>query len=127
MSHKDSNQGSNFFSGLLLGAIAGAGLIWFLTKTKDGVKIGQQVKEKTEDGLIKLGDLIEDIEEKGQEFKQKVEGVKKEIEQKAEGIKGVLTGEQKENLDKINKLQQRGLKTKKFFTKNGKSLAKKAS
>lgn len=123
MSHKDQDQGSNFFSGLLLGAIVGAGLIWFLTKTKDGVRIGKEVKEKTEDGLVKLADLIGDIEEKGEEFKQKVQVVQKEIKEKAESFKGALSGDQKQDLSKIDELKARGFKTKKFFTKHGKPLA----
>lgn len=41
---EQSNRGHNFFSGLVLGAIIGAGLYYFLTATQEGKKIKQQLK-----------------------------------------------------------------------------------
>jgi gas vesicle protein len=117
------HHGNNFFSGLVLGGIIGAGLIWFLTQTEEGKKIKERIKEKSEDALDNLADLIEEMEEKGGEFKRKVRAVQEELNQKAKDIRGEIAQEAKEELSKIQELQDRGRKVaQKFFTKGGKPL-----
>jgi len=123
MMNNNDHKG-NFFPGLIFGMMAGAGLVWFFTKTKEGQKMSGKFKEKSIDKLENLSKLIEDIEKKGMEFKKKVEEVKTEIKEKFELNEEEVNDVSKEKLSKIENLQQRGrLVSKKFFTKNGKSLS----
>lgn len=109
-------QGNGFFSGLVLGALLGAGLFYFLTSTEKGQEIRKELEEKGEGALDNLGNLVADIEKKSQEFKEKAAkaqiDLEKEVKQKKE-----------KELSQIKKLQERGRKAVKFFTRNGKSLA----
>ena len=117
------HHGSNFFSGLVFGAIIGGGLVWFLTQTRQGEKIRKQVKEKSKDTIDNLTDLIEEIEEKGKEFKKKVKDIQEELSQKACESKGEIAEKAQQGLSKVEELQERGRKAaKKFFIRNGKSL-----
>lgn len=117
------NRHHNFFTGLVLGALAGAGLYYFLTSTKEGKKIKQQLREKSEDVLDNLVDLVADIELKGQEFKEKAKLVQNQLEQKAKSIEGEVTEEAKSQLARIKELRERGRKAAQFFTRNGKPLS----
>ena len=93
----------NFLTGLVLGALAGAGLFYFLTSTKEGKKIKEQIEEKGSDVLDELQDLITDLEEKSLEFKEKANGAEVAISQ-------------------IEKLRDRGRSAVKSFIRNGKPL-----
>ena len=120
----NNDHKGNFLPGLIFGAMIGAGLVWFFTKTKEGQKMGEEFKEKGIDKLENLGELIEDIEKKGMEFRNKVEEVKTEIKEKFELNEGEVDSYSKEKLSKIENLQKRGqVASKKFFTKNGRSLS----
>ena len=120
----NNDHKGNFFPELIFGMMIGAGLLWFFTKTKEGQKMSERFKEKGIDKLENLGKLIEDIEEKGMEFKEKVEEVKTEIKEKFELNEGEVDNTSKEKLSKIEDLRKRGqVASKKFFTKNGRSLS----
>jgi len=123
MNNHEHKGGS--FSSLIFGMIIGAGLVWFFTKTKEGEKTAKQIKEKSEDIIENLTTIVEDIERKGKEFKKRVGDVETEIKQRFDQAKGELVDNiSEEKLSKIEELQERGRKAaKKFFTKNGKSLA----
>jgi len=110
------HQGNGFFSGLVMGAVLGAGLFYFLTSTEKGQEIKKELEEKGEEALDDLGNLVADIEKKGQEFKKKAVEVQADLE------KEVKQKKEKE-LSQIKKLQERGQKAVKFFTRNGKPLA----
>jgi len=100
----------NFLPGLIFGAMIGAGLVWFFTKTKEGQKMGEEFKEKGIDKLENLGELIEDIEKKGMEFRNKVEEVKTEIKEKFELNEGEADSSSKEKLSKNRKIFKREVK-----------------
>lgn len=122
MSERDRDGG--FLSGLVLGALIGAGLFYFLTSTEEGKKVKKQLKEKGKDALDNLADLIEEVEEKGEEFKQKAKEIQAELEKKTKDVRKEVVEEAKEQLTHIDKLRERGRRaTRRFFTKNGKSLA----
>lgn len=108
----DDHCGENFFTGLVLGAIFGAGVFYFLTSTEEGKKVKKRLAEKSEDVLDNLADLIGKIEEKGEEFKKKAQKVQAELEEKAATS----------SLSQIEKLRERGRWAVKFFTRNGKPL-----
>lgn len=121
MSEND-NSLSNLVTGLVLGAIAGAGFYYFLTQTEEGEKVKKVLREKGEDVLNDLTGIVEDIEDKGEEFKEKAQTVQDELSQKAESLKEGVVGEVKEGLSQIEELRERGRKAAKFFLHNGKSL-----
>ena len=120
---EQSNRGHNFFTGLVLGTALGAGLYYFLTSTQEGRRIKQQLKEKSGDVLDNLSDLVDEIEERGEEFKKKAKQVQAQLEQKAKNIKGEVVEEAKEQLDYIKQLRERGRQAAQFFTRNGKPLS----
>jgi len=110
----DSNHGSeSFLTGLVLGAILGAGFVYFLTSTDEGKKAKEKLAEKSEDVLKNLTDLVEEVEKKGEEFKKKTQEVQKELEEKA--TVPVLS--------QIEKLREQSSRVVKFFTRNGKPLS----
>lgn len=113
---------NNFFSGLVLGALLGAGFFWFLTSTEEGKKVKKQLKEKSQDTLDNLSDIVAELEEKGEEFKQKAKEIQAELEEKVGDVKEEVVGEAKVGLSQIEKLRERGRKAVKFFTRNGKPL-----
>lgn len=119
----DSRQGGNFLTGLILGAIAGVGVFYFLNSTEEGKRIKKKLQEKGKDFLEDLADLVDEIEEKGEEFKRRAQEVQIQLEEKAGGIKEEITQEAKEKLSQIEQLRERGRKAVKFFTRNGKPLA----
>lgn len=120
MSDHDRNGG--FLSGLVLGALVGAGLVYFLTSTEEGKKVKKQWRKKGEIALDNLADLIEEVEEKGEEFKKKAKEIQAELKEKAGDVRQEVAEEAKEQLSHIDKLRERGRKAAKFFTRNGKSL-----
>lgn len=107
------NRGSNFLTGLVFGALAGAGLIYFLTSTKEGKKIKEQIEERGGEAFDELQDLIADLEEKSAEFKEKAGKVQEALENKI-GAEVALS--------QIEKLRQRGRRAVKSFIRNGKPL-----
>jgi polyhydroxyalkanoate synthesis regulator phasin len=120
----DSGRNNNLLTGLILGALVGAGLVYFLTSTEEGKKIKKQLQEKGKITLDKLADLIEEVEEKGEEFKQKAKKIQAQLEEKARDIQGRVAEEAKEQLVHIDELRERGQEaSKRFFVKNGKTLA----
>lgn len=119
----DRNRGSNFVLGVILGALVGAGSYWFLTSTEEGKKVKKQIQKKGEEALDNLADMVEDLEEKGEEFKEKAQEVQKELEEKTQSLKEEVADRAQEGLEQIEDLRQRGQKAAaKFFTKNGKPL-----
>lgn len=122
MSDRDRNGG--FLSGLVLGALIGASLFYFLTSTEEGKKVKKQLRKKGKDTLDNLAETISEFEEKGEEFKKKAGKLQAALEEKTKDIREEVAEEAKEQLTHIDKLRERGRKaTGKFFTKNGKSLA----
>jgi len=121
MSDRDRNGG--FFQGLIMGALIGAGAYYFLTQTKEGEKVKKRIKKKGREALDDLADLVEEFEEKGEEFQVQAKRLQAELEKKAKGVKKEVAEEAKEKLTHIDKLRERGRRaTKTFFTRNGKPL-----
>ena len=117
MSDCDCHHQNNFFSGLVFGALLGAGLVYFLTSTEEGKKIRKQIRQKGEDALEELQDLIKDFEEKGEEFKQKALVVENQLAERVGEVK-------EEGLEEIEKLREQGRQAVgKFFTRNGRPLS----
>ncbi len=119
----EENRGNNFLGGLILGSVIGAGLYYFLTSTEEGKRIKTRIKEKSEEALDSLDDLIAEIENKGEDFKQKAKQIQAQLEEKAASIQGQATSEAKEQLAHINQLRERGREAVNFFTRNGKPLS----
>lgn len=108
----EQHEGSgNFFRGLVAGAVLGAVAVWFLNSTKKGEEIKEQIKEKGEETLGDLKDLISDFEEKGEEFKKQVNKAKENFEEKIKDVRKEVVEEAREGL------------TQKFFTRQGKKLS----
>jgi len=110
--NENNKNGESFLTGLVLGVILGAGFVYFLSSTEEGKVIKKRLKEKTEDALDSLGELVEEIEEKGEEFKEKAVEIQKQLEEKTEDS----------NFSSIEKLRERGRRAIRFFTRNGKPL-----
>ena len=117
MSDCDCHNRHNFFSGILFGALVGAGIVYFLTSTEEGKKIKEQIKKKGESALEDLKDLAADLEEKSEEFKEKAQEIEAQLEEKAGEVK-------EEGLGQIEKLREQGRQAVgKFFTRNGHPLS----
>jgi len=121
----NDNQHTNdsFLTGLILGALLGAGAFYFLTSTDEGKKVKKQLAEKSGDVLDNLADLVGEIEEKGEEFEKKAEQVKGMLEEKVGQTATVAVEEVKDDLTQIKKLQERGRRAIKYFLKDGKPLS----
>lgn len=112
-----------FLQGLIMGVILGAGAYYFLTQTEEGEKVKKRIKKKGREALDDLTDLVEEFEEKGEEFRAQAKKLQAELEKKAKGVKKEVAEEAKEKLTHIDKLRERGRQaTKTFFTRNGKPL-----
>jgi gas vesicle protein len=121
MSDRDHQGG--FFQGLIMGALIGAGAFYFFTQTKEGKRIGQQLKKKGEEAFDDLGELIEDFESKGEEFRTKAKEIQSQLEEKTQSVSKEIAEEAQEKLGHIEQLRERGRKaSKKFFVRNGKPL-----
>lgn len=118
----NENPGCNFFKGLIFGAVLGAGLYYYLTVTEEGKKVQKKLKEKSQDVVDNLTDLVEEVEERGEEFKKKANKIQLELEEKAEGVKTEVSKEAKKGLSTIEELRERGRRAAKAFTRNGKPL-----
>lgn len=122
MSDSD-NSLSNLITGLVLGALVGAGFYYFLTQTEEGKKVKRIVKDKGEDLLDELTEIVEDIENKGKHFKERVQVAQSQLEEKVGDIKKEVCEEAKEGLSQIDQLRERGRRAAKFFLRHGRSLA----
>ncbi len=119
----DRDRGG-FFQGLIIGALLGAGVYYWLTQTKEGEKIKRQLKKKGEEALDNLGELVEDFEVKGEEFRAKAEEIiQAKLEAEVEKATGGEAEKAQKKLTHIERLRKRGrVASKKFFTRNGKPL-----
>jgi gas vesicle protein len=121
MSDRDHQGG--FFQGLIMGALIGAGAFYFLTQTEEGEKVRQQLKKKGEEALDNLGELVEDFEAKGEEFKTRAKEIQTQLEEKTKDVSKEIVEEAQEKLGHIEQLRERGrVASKKFFVRNGKPL-----
>jgi histidinol dehydrogenase len=121
MSDRDHQGG--FFQGLILGALIGVGAFYFLTQTKEGKRIGQQLRKKGEEALDDLGEMVEDLETKSEEFRIKAKEIQSQLEEKTQGVSKEIAEEAQEKLGHIEQLRERGrTASKKFFIRNGKPL-----
>lgn len=111
MNDHDSSV-ANFLNGLVLGAVLGAGAFYFLTSTEEGKKVKKRLQMEGQDLLEDLTDLVEEVEEKGGEFKKKAIKVQEQLSEKAVAPA----------LSQIEKLRERGRQATRFFTRNGKPL-----
>jgi len=122
MNRHDYRDG-NFFQGLIMGALIGAGLYYFFTSTKEGKELKKKIRQKSEEKLDDLADLVTDLEKKGKKFQTQAKKLQAKLETEAESIEEKVAEEAKEELTHIDKLRQKGrLATQKFFTRNGKPL-----
>lgn len=112
-----------FLQGLIMGALIGAGAYYFLTQTKEGKEVKKRIREKSEEALGDLAELVEDFEEKGGEFQEQAKRIQARLEEKAKDVSENVAEEAQEKLTHIEKLRKRGrVASRKFFTKNGKPL-----
>lgn len=116
-------RGGSFFKGLVFGALAGAGVYYFLSNTKEGKKLKKQIKEHGDDVLNNLHEVVSEFEEKGREFGEKAKELQAKLEKKVKDG-GEEAGSAKKELSQIEKLQERGRRAVKIFTRQGKPLKK---
>lgn len=119
----DQKKGHGLWSGLVIGSLIGAGVAYYLTSTKEGREVKEKIKKKTDKAIGGLGEMVSDLEEKGEEFKKKAKVLQKKLEEKAEEMEGELGKEAKEQLSNLEEIREKGRRaTKKFFTRNGKKV-----
>lgn len=119
----NAHSNDSFLTGLILGALLGAGAFYFLTSTEEGKKVKKQLAERSGDVLDNLTNLVDEIEEKGQEFEKKAQQVKGMLEEKVGQTTTIAVEEVKDDLTQIKKLQERGRRAIKYFLKDGKPLS----
>lgn len=118
----DRNHRDNYFlTGLVLGALIGAGLAFFLVSDEETKK---KLKKKGKIALDNLADIISELEEKGGEFKRKAKRLQAELEEKTKDVQEGASEEVEVQLAHIEKLRERGREaTRRFFTRAGKKVA----
>ena len=120
----DQDHGGCYLQGLIMGALIGAGLYYFLTSTKEGEKVKKILKEEGEGALGDLAKLTTDLEKKGEVFRTEVNRLQTELEERVEGGSEEEVVEAENKLNHIDYLRERGRRaTKKFFVRNGKTLS----
>ena len=122
----DQNRGNGFFSGVILGGLLGAALV-FLYGTKEGKKIKEELVKKGKEVIDDLPEIVSDLEKQGEEFAQKTEEVKKKLEEKAKEFSSEAKKKIGSSLSHIEEAQQRGREAaatvrKHFFVRKGKKL-----
>lgn len=123
----DQNRGNGFFSGILLGGLLGAALV-FLYGTKEGKKIKDELIKKGREVIDDLPDVVRDLEKQGEEFAQKAEEVKDKLEEKAREFSSEAKEKIDSSLSHIEEAQKRGREAaatvrKHFFVRKGKKLS----
>lgn len=119
----DQERG-NVLSTLILGVVVGAGLVYFLTSTKEGERVKKDLKKKGKIALDNLADLTEDLRTKGKEFKTKAKKVRTDFEKKAKSFKKEVAADAQEQLAHIDQLRERGRAvSKRFFTRAGRAVS----
>lgn len=122
MSDSD-NSLTSLITGIVLGAVVGAGVYYFLNQTEEGKQVKKTLKEKSKDALDDLAVIVKNVESEGQEFKKRAVAVQNALEEKASSFKENVVEDAKEGLSQIEELRERGRRAAKFFLRNGKSLA----
>jgi len=126
----DCNNDKSFLLGLMIGGVIAGGLV-FLFGTDKGKEVRKELKERGEDVLDDLDEVLAELEEKRKELKKKAEKVKEEVVQHVGDLKEKASEEVMEKLDdtlaNIEALQERGREAtatlrKKYFLKDGKRL-----
>lgn len=122
-------HGGKLLIGLIFGLAAGAAGYYFLNNTERGRQVKREIKKKGELLADNLGDLAEEIEDRGVELKKAALKIEDEIEKKVDqGVDQVKekVDEQLDHLtelqDRVESLRDRGRKAVKFFTSSGKKL-----
>lgn len=119
---RNEKNGSGFVIGFVLGAMAGAVLL-FLFGTEKGKKLKEELQKKGKFSFKNLKELLEEFEERGTEFKKKAGEMTKKLEKKVESQAPEVKKAAEKGLTHIKKLQERGRKIAgRFFKRNGKSL-----
>jgi len=119
---KDSSGG--FLIGVALGAIVGVAIYYFLDETPQGKKTVKKIEGEIKDNVSSLGDIIKNIDDKKTEISQKVDKIERELESKIIQVKEEIIQDVESNLSQVEKLQTRGRKFAKFFTKAGRPVNK---
>ena len=125
MSKKQNADG--FFKGFLLGALIGAGVVYF-SATEEGKKNKEKIKKKGLEILKDLDKIADDLEDKGTNWVKKVEDFSHQAKDKAELYSDKTKEKIAQSLDNIGIIQQRGRQladeARRYFTKDGRSLGK---
>ncbi len=113
MSEERGHDG-RFWVGLFIGGLIGAIILFFLG-TKEGKKTGKLIERKTGDLLDDLEDKVGDLKEKGKEFIREGEAIKDEVLETLDEKKGKITEDLTEKLDgalaQIEELQEKSRAT----------------
>lgn len=119
---------AKFLTGLFVGGIVGALVIFFLG-TKEGKKAGRMLQKKGEDILDDIEGKVGDLEEKGKELLEKGEEIKEKVLAEIEERKDDFTQDAAKRLDtalaSVEKVQEKGLSSTASLRKQFRNLPKK--
>lgn len=122
---KETKQGSGgFLIGMALGTLVGAAIYYFLDDTSPGKKTVKKIGDGAQDAITGLKEIVQDIDGEKDQIAQKTEKIGREIEEKISQAKQEIAQEVEKSLDQIEKLQSRGRKFVRFFTKGGRPVNK---
>lgn len=77
---EDHHRGNGFLSGLVLGGLLGAGIV-FLLGTEEGEKVKKDAQKYRRRAVDLIDDVLEELGEKKEEVEEKVVEVRKELEE----------------------------------------------
>lgn len=130
MCDKCSNQKNGLLEGIVLGAIVGIGVYYFLG-TDEGEKLQKTFKKKASPYLDEAADVLEELKDQSTDLLEKAQEVKETLEEKFEDkkeqIEDVVSDKLESSLSHIEELQERGREAtatiRKRFFKNTKKPA----
>ncbi|MFH1841065.1 MAG: hypothetical protein ABH807_02835 [Candidatus Shapirobacteria bacterium] len=108
-----------FLAGILVGAVAAVGGVYFLNNTERGRQVKKEIKKKGGELAEEVKEAVEEIGDKGAELKKSALRIEEEIKRKV----GSELTHLDELQDRVEGLRDRGRKAVKFFTSSGKKLA----
>jgi gas vesicle protein len=126
MSDHDDNK---FWFGFFLGGILGA-IVLFFVGTKEGKKTGKVLQTRGEDLIDTIQERLEELKDKGRELAKEGEELKEQVMEKFDDRKDKLTKDVTQKIDTalahIEEIQEHGRETTASIRKAFKNLPKKS-
>lgn len=115
------DRNGNFLRGLVVGLVAGAGLIHYLNNTPEGKKAKKKLLKDGRKALEGAREIIGEIEEKSAQVREKTKQIEAEVRARVDELSE--TGKQiKEEIDQVASPTKKSSLGRKFFHKNGKKM-----